>query len=249
MSTTETSVPVDRGTAPKVGEAAGQSPGGGHRRRLVTSYVAGGIVCVLAAVFLVGGGWALWKDRVDRDGDNFVTIGSNDLETETYAIVGDLRGDGPSWLWGSTVLGDVRVRATSASARPLFIGIAPEDAVDRYLDGAGYATVEGFDVSADTTHAGDAPPGRPSAAMDWAASTQGTGEQTLEWETRSGDWSVVLMNADAGADVAVHGDASAELPILPWLAGGLLLAGAALAVAGGWVLIRTVRREGGHDHG
>ena len=77
-----------------------------------------------AVVLLAGGGWALWKDRVDRDASGFVSIGTASLRTDTYAIVGDLHGDGPSWLWESGVLGDSRVRATSDVKEPLFIGIA-----------------------------------------------------------------------------------------------------------------------------
>ena len=46
------------------------------------------------------------------------------------------------------------------------------------------------------------------------------------------------MNADATSGVAIAGDVGAEFPALPWLAGGLLIAGAAVAagasaVAGG----------------
>ena len=207
------------------------------------SLVSGGILCVFAVVLVAGGGWALWKDRVDRDADGFVSIGSTDLRTETYAIVGDLRGDGPSWLWGSTVMGDERVRATSLSDRPLFIGIAPTDDVLRYLRGVGYATIDSFEVTAATTPAGGAPSGPPSRELIWAASTQAEGQQTLMWTPRSGDWSIVFMNADADAGVAVHGDASAELLILPWVAVGLLVAAGASDVIGGWLLVRGIGRQ------
>jgi hypothetical protein len=194
-------------------------------------------------VLLVGGGWALWKDRVDRDADGFVPIETTDLRTETYAIVGDLRGAGPSWLWGTTVMGDERVRATSLSDGALFIGIARTDDVLRYLQGVGYATIDSFEVTADTTHPGNAPSVPPSGESIWSASTQAEGEQTLLWTPRSGDWSIVFMNGDAAAGVAVHGDASAELPILPWVAVGLLVAAAASGVVGGWLLVRGIRRQ------
>ena len=234
-------VPVDDDGASELNAAPAPSHGGTARRR-VGSLVAGGILGVFAVVLLVGGGWALWKDRVDRDADGFVSIGSTDLRTEAYAIVGDFRGDGPSWLWGSTVMGDERVRATSLSDRSLFVGVAPTDDVLGYLGGAGYAAIDSFEVRADTTHAGGAPSGPPSAESMWAVSTQGEGQQTLLWTPRSGDWSIVLMNADADAGVAVHGDASAELPILPWVAVGLLVAAGTSGVIGGWLLVRGIRR-------
>ena len=184
----------------------------------------------------------MWKDRVDRDGSGFVSIGTTELRTERYAIVGDLRGDGPDWLYGSTLLGDARVRAASQAGQPLFIGIARKDDVFRYLQEAGYARIEGFEVRADTTHAGGAPSGPPSGESIWAPSTQGTGPQTLLWTPRAGDWSIVFMNADGSANVDVRGDASAEFPVLPWLAGGLLIIGGAAGLIAAWILVRAIRR-------
>lgn len=251
MSQTETSdgrtghpvnAPVQRSADSQQGKSIGTSPTGSQRRR-VLSLVAGSILCVVALVFLTGGGWALWKDRVDRDSTGFVSFGNTDLRTGQYAIVGDLKGDGPSWLYGSTVLGDTRVRAASRTGRPLFIGIARTDDLFRYLRGVGYATIDSFEVRADTTHPGGRPAGPPSPESIWAASTQGTGQQTLRWDSRAGDWSIVFMNADASAGVAVHGNAGAKLPILPWLALGLLVAAAALGLIGGWVLVRAIRRD------
>jgi hypothetical protein len=197
---------------------------------------------VVALVFLAGGGGAFWKDRVDRDGEGFVSFGTTELRTGQYAIVGDLRGDGPSWLYGSTVLGDARVLATSQSNQSLFIGIARKDDVFRYLRGSGYATIHSFEVSAKTTHPGGVPTGTPSDESIWVTSTHGTGQQMLLWSPRSGSWSIVFMNADASANVDVRGDASAKLPILPWLAGGLLILGGATGLVGAWVLVRAIRR-------
>jgi hypothetical protein len=210
-------------------------------KRRIASLLVGTIASLFAVVLLAGGGWALWKDRVDRDASGFVSIGTASLRADTYAIVGDLHGDGPSWLWESGVLGDSRVRATPDVKEPLFIGIARSDDLFRYLEGAGYATIDSFEVTADTTHAGGPPSGPPSRESIWATSTQGTGQQTLRWDSREGDWSIVFMNADAASGVAVDGDASAELPILPWVAGGLLLVGAASGFIGGWLLVSGAR--------
>jgi hypothetical protein len=217
--------------APVTAEASSS----GNRRS--ASLVARTIVCAFAAVFLAGGGWALWKDRVDRDASGFVSIGTASLRTETYAIVGDLHGDGPSWLWESGVLGESRVRATSDLQDPLFIGIARTDDLFRYLD----ATIDSFEVTADTTHAGGPPLGPPSRESIWVTSTQGSGPQMLRWDSREGDWSIVFMNADAASGVAIDGDASAELPILPWVAVSFLLVGAASGFIGGWQLVSGAR--------
>lgn len=228
------------GTTTSVGQSERRDAG----PRLATMTLVWALLTgLLTVALLVGGSWALWKDRVDRDAQGFVTLGTTDLRTETYAIVGDLRGDGPSWLYGATLLGEERVRATSSSQQPLFIGIALKDDVFRYLRGAGYATVDGFEVRPDTTHAGRAPSGPPPRQTIWAASTQGPGEQTLRWEPRSGDWSVVIMNADASANVDVHGDASIEAPLLPWLGGGLITVAVLLGLVGSLALARAIARN------
>ena len=80
------------------------------------------------------------------------------------------------------------------------------------------------------------PPGRERF---WSASARGTGDQTLEWDLRDGDWSVVVMNADGSPGVDVELDAGAKVPWLEeigWTAlggGALIAAGAALLLVAG----------------
>jgi hypothetical protein len=183
----------------------------------------------------------LWVDRVDRGSGGFVSIGTTRLNTPTFAIESPLTGDGPSWLYGSTVFGTGRVRATSQNAHPTFIGIARSSEVARYLDGTGYATIQHLASDELTTHQGRAPAVPPTRLSIWAASTHGPGEQVLRWKPRSGDWSIVLMNTDASPGVALRGDLGATVPLLPWVAAGLMLVGAVMAGAGGWVLVRATR--------
>lgn len=227
-------------------DVSGRPHRGGRYR--VASLVAGGLISVLAVVLVAGGGWALWVDRMDRDASGFLSIETaTNLRTDTYAIRAKLQGDGPQWLYGSTLWGTGRVRATSRNGQPIFLGIARTGDVSRYLAGAGYATIDHLDTNDVTAHAGSAPSTPPSDASVWAASTQGTGRQTLRWKPRDGDWSVVVMNADARAGVAVRGGVDAKLPWLPWVAIGLLTAAAASGLVGGWLLIRGIRK--GDDHG
>ena len=113
---------------------------------------------------LAGAGWALWVDRVDRDANGFVSTGPLHMSTQTYAIVGDLRGDGPAWLYGSTALGAARVRVSSQNDNSLFVGIARTSDVNRYLAGTGYATIDHFGTSTATTHPGQAPASDPPPA-------------------------------------------------------------------------------------
>jgi hypothetical protein len=211
------------------------------RRHPAASLIAGGIAAFVAFVFLGAGTWALWVDRVDRDARGFLSIGTTELATETYAIESPLTGDGPDWLYGSTVFGTGRVRATSQSATPLFIGIARTSDLARYLGGTGHATIAHLASDELTPHPGAAQSVVPAQLSIWAASTQGVGEQTLLWKPRGGDWSIVLMNSDASPGVALRGSLAAKAPLLPWLAGALLLVGAALACTGGFLIRRGMR--------
>ena len=204
-------------------------------------WVAAILVSALAALLLAGGGWALWLDRAERDAAGFHTVETTSLHTDTHALIGDLQGDGPHWLYGSTVLGTARARARSQTGQPLFVGIGRKSDVSRYLSGAGYAKIEHLDTGDVTTHAGGAPPAPPAQAVPWAKSTQGTGQQTIRWKPRDGDWTIVLMNADASAGVAVRGDVGATFPLLPWVALGFLVAGGVAALIGGWLVVRAIR--------
>lgn len=251
MSQTESSIrptasqgnPGDAATLPGSAPQL-RAPDAHTQRSRVPSLVTGSILCLLALSVLALGGWALWMDQIDRDGSGFITIGeTTELQTETHAIVSELRGDGPRWLYGSEILGDARVRATSQNEGQLFVGIAPTSDVHRYLDGAGYATIDHLETADLTTHPGGVLSDPPAQESIWAASMVGSGQQTLLWKPRGGDWSIVLMNADASSGVAIAGDVGAEFPALPWVAGGLLIAGVALAALGGWLLIRGIRGE------
>jgi len=204
----------------------------------IGSLIAGSILAVFAITFLIGGTWALWLDRVDRDSHGFVTIGNSTLTTPTYALEAPLTGDGPSWLYGSRVFGTGRVRATSESAQPLFVGIARTRDISRYLSGTGYGTIVHLASNEVTNHNGGAQSIPPSQVSIWAASTQGSGRQTLLWKPRDGNWSIVMMNADASAGVALRGSLAAKMPPLPWVAAVLLLLCIAIGGLAGWLIAR-----------
>jgi hypothetical protein len=222
-------------------EAAPRTTQAQHERRRGVAVATGALLGLLSLLLLAAGGWALWKDRADRDDAGFVTFGAAELHTGQYAIVGDLQGPGPDWFYGSSVLGDERIRATSQATQPLFLGIARKEDVLRYLGGAGYATIYSFDVRPDTTHPGAAPTDSPSSESIWAESRQGTGRQELRWTPRPGEWSVVFMNADGSSGVSVRGDAAATLPPTPWFAGAALAVGALAGVTGAWAVAHAIR--------
>lgn len=212
-----------------------------QRRRGLGALIGGGVLGVVAVGLLGIGVWGLAVDRFGRDSDGYLSISTTQLRTDTHALVGELQGDGPGWLYGSAILGDTRARATSLSGQPLFVGIARSADVSQYLAGAGYATIEHLATGEVTAHSGGAPSQAPAQLSIWAASKQGAGQQTLAWDSRSGDWRIVIMNADASAGVAVRGDAGAKAPLLLLVALLCIVVGGLGGVAAALLVRRGIR--------
>ena len=91
--------------------------------------------------------------------------------------------------------------------------------------------------------AGGPPQGPPTAQHFWAVSASGVGQQTVTWEVREGDWSVVLMNADGSPGVVADVDLGAKLSFLLWLAVGLLLGGGFVLVGSTALIVLAARRR------
>jgi hypothetical protein len=201
---------------------------------------------------LVGGGFLLWADRTQRE-DGYLTTPTERFATPTYALTRsrlEVDTDGSGWVLNDSWFGKIRIRGESADEKTLFIGIGPQADVAKYLATVSHANVEDVDFDPfRVTYlpiAGGAPQGPPTEQRFWAASASGVGTQTLTWKVRDGDWSVVLMNADASRGVAADLDLGAKLSFLIWVAIGLLLGGV-LVVAGSTALIvlaaRTPQRQ------
>ena len=201
--------------------------------------VAGAIVLVLGAIVVAAGGAALWQTGKSDGG--YISSGTHRFDTTSHAIVTEnfkVDSDVPRWLIART-----RIIASSAGGKPVFIGVARQRDVDTYLANVSRSQIRNIEYgsfSVDyTNRAGNASPARPASSSIWAASTSGTGDQQLTWRIRSGDWRVVLMNADGSsgvsADVKVGGTINHVLAVALGVTGAgllILLLGAAVVYAG-----------------
>jgi hypothetical protein len=85
---------------------------------------------------------------------------------------------------------------------------------------------------------GAAPATAPAEAVPWVAESSGRGTQDVVWSLKDGDWTVLVMNADGSAHVAVDVSAGAQFPAIGWAIaillslGGLLLILAAVFIVG-----------------
>src|SRR6266536_969423 len=209
------------------------------------------IVGLLALGLLAGGGLVLWADQTQRDSDGYFTSDAHHFASGTYAITRE--GAKLTGIPSGVDISDfarIRIRATSSTAKPIFVGIGRKAAVRAYLAGVPHSKLRKFDVDPFVAKYeridGTATPAPPASRKIWVATASGSGTATLTWDVHEGNWSAVLMNADASRGVNANVDFGADIHHLGWIAvalftvGGVLLAVAVLLVVLG---TRGLRRE------
>ncbi|TFC63675.1 DUF4389 domain-containing protein [Cryobacterium sp. TMT2-15-1] len=138
-------------------------------------------------------------------------------------------------------IGSLRLRAVSTSTADVFIGVAPQADVDRYLVGVNATELRDLNINPFQAVYHDTPgsraPEAPGAQDFWVSSAEGPGTQEIDWDLTSGSWAVVVMNEDASPGVSVALQAGIRLGFLAPLAVGLLLVGLLILLIG---LVLTV---------
>ena len=211
----------------------------------VIALVLASITTLASLAAIAAGGVGIALDQTQRDSSGYLMTSARSYSTNSYALVsGSYRGGTSNdWYVARDLVGNVRIRVSSV--RPLFIGIAPENAVNAYLAGVARAQGDRFDApSADfRSHPGGAPSSPPAAQTFWSASTVGRGQQSVTWTPQAGNWRVVVMNADGSAGVTGDVSVGARVPHLLTIAiaalgGGIML----LMLSGGAIYLATRRR-------
>lgn len=198
--------------------------------------VVGGFLAVVGLAVLVGGAGLLWVFSTQRNADGYFESPVAEMSTAGYAITStemDL-GALPTVTFGSGWLANVQVTATSRTDRPVFVGIGPSDEVDGYLAGVARSEVIDIDSRTDITYLtedGGSPESVPSGQGFWVESAEGPGPQSFDWDIERGDWTIVIMNADATPGVDLDVAAGVHSNWIPVLLGLLLFGGAFCVVA------------------
>jgi hypothetical protein len=130
----------------------------------------------------------------------------------------------------------------------VFLGVGPTGRVSKYLAGVAHDKLTHIDwMQGSVAYAhvdGTTLPSAPGKQSFWVARQQGSGAQTLEWELQPGDWTVVIMNADASAPVAANMRVAARFGILVPLVAGLVGIGVVvLGIASTLIIIGARRRR------
>ena len=198
-----------------------------------------GLLGLTLAGLATAASWAAVQQR----GGGFITAPTQRYAVSSYALtttdLNVLIDDGlPSAARPDATR--VMVRATPADpAKPVFVGIAPQAEVAAYLSDVEHSelinvTFAPFRATYRTIP-GSRTPEPPGRQTFWAVSAEGAGTQQVETALQSGNWAVVVMNADASPQVAADLTAGVRSALLGPIAAGLIvgtivLLGAAVAL-------------------
>jgi hypothetical protein len=138
----------------------------------------------------------------------------------------------------------IEASVTGDDGRPVFVGVGPTPAVAAYLEGVAHERVvrigPGGQLETDAVQGAPSPRRSPADVGFWVA--QGTGATAeLAWTVVSGDWSIVIMNADATEEVNTVGIYRLRVPLIGPFGVGLTVL-AAILLAGGGILTASGAR-------
>ena len=209
--------------------------------------IFGAFAALTALGLLAGGAGTLVLHAGRADGDGFLSSPSYRLSSDGYAVTtksDDLHAAPGEWTpWVGAP--DTRLTVTGGeSTQDLFIGIGPAADVSAYLDGVAHAEIADVGESAGDVEleavAGESTPALPGEQEFWVAHRQGSGTQTVTWNPTGGDWTAVIMNADAQRAVAVTAAGGIDAGVLTPIGWGLIVTGLiGLAVATAMILVAT----------
>jgi hypothetical protein len=209
--------------------------------RLV-AVMCGALLTTLGLGATATGGGIVAAHATLRDSEGYYRTATEPLQTSTAALVAEVNlatgATDADWVPDNPA-GTIRIDGRAPADEAIFVGIAPSASARAWLDGTSYERVTrmGFGPWETTTEkvTGTRAVTRPDGQTFWVASTAGRGQQTLTWNSRPGDWMIVITNADArpgvAADVAFGAKTGMLLPAgLGLGAVGLLLLGLGVVV-------------------
>jgi hypothetical protein len=205
--------------------------------------VAGSLIVLVAGTVVLAGAALAWAHATQRDGDGYFSTSSERLDTATPVITSDELDLGVSpgdtrWFDAGD-LATVRLDVEGVGESPAFVGVGPAGDVATYLDGVAQARIEDVEVHpfrVEYQFRDGADRADPPGDQDfWVA--QGTDGEPLVWDLESGDWVVVVMNADGSAGVSVDAAVAAKVDWLLPLGLGLLIGGFVGVVGGALLLV------------
>ena len=211
----------------------------------VFSLIFGGFILLLAIGLIIGGGTILWSQSALTDQAGYMITPLTRLNVASYAIVED-KIDIPmnsGWMMNPSTSNiiSLKISVTSNDQVPIFVGIAKQPQAQSYLNNVNIDKLVSYSWTSSSlndeapvyeTITGGAPSSLPTAQSFWVAKSSGAGTQSITWTPASGEYWVVVMNADGSKMVDVNAQVGARVTILRWVGWGLLIGGLLVALAG-----------------
>ena len=222
---------------------SGQSHWGAGR---VIAVIVGSVIVMGSLALALPAAGLLVVNSTSRDSAGFLVSPTRTFTSPAYALTSG-RLEITSGVSGTDVphalLGDAKVTAESAGAGPVFVGVARTADVRGYLQGVARSEVVSLtrDRTGYRTVGGGAPTVPPTASRIWLAQSEGTGVQSVTWPVSTGNWTVVVMNADGGRGVSADVAAGATVPAFGWVLAGLWGVAVVGLLLGILVLVVAVR--------
>jgi len=229
-------------------QSSGVTNGWGGRR--ILSLLSGCFIIFISLGMFAGGGVILWSQSVITADDGYVYTGQMRLSADSYAVVdNDIHPEVENG-WRPFTIKDVvsiKVKATSNNGKPVFIGVATKQSALTYFDGVNVdklvlgdsAPKWHFDYYLTLTYQslpGGSPQNPPTSQLFWTAQASGSGVQTLTWTPSTGDYWLVVMNADGSKVLDANVQIGARVSIFSW-AGLWMILGGIIFALGGVVII------------
>ncbi|MDQ4047033.1 MAG: DUF4389 domain-containing protein, partial [Actinomycetota bacterium] len=222
------------------------------RTSRIVMLVLGMLLALLGLGFVAAAAGTGWLHLQQRD-DGFFTSPTERFETGSNAItsltldvmVGQRLPD----FIPSDGAGTILVRGASVTpGKDIFLGVAPQQEVSRYLAGVRRSEITELDLRPFRVEYRDLPgartPADPGAQTFWTATATGPGSQELRCDLQPGNWVIVVMNADGSAPIAAHLQGGIRSDLLWPLFLGLLVAGVMLLAVGVPLIIAAARGLG-----
>jgi hypothetical protein len=208
-----------------------------------------GIIAVMTSIgLLIGGGVIMTLENAFKDQQGFYSTNKVEVAVKSAAVVSGPADFNMHGAWARPHnIATLKIEAVNLNPdKPVFIGIARTSAINSYLDGISYSETTDFSTDQDSllfhTYQGAASAPAPATQSFWAASTSGTGTQTLEWDITSGRYSVVLMNADGTSPIDADVSLGVKVPEVVKAVGvGLLVSGFIFLLGGGVMIFFGAR--------
>ena len=199
-----------------------------------------GALLGLGGAGMLSGGTGLAVASAGEGSDGYLTTQAETFAVDSYAITSPRLNMNANFNVPSGVGFDIATLRLQASAvqagQNVFIGIAPRADAERYLADVNVSQLREVQTNPFRVNyrevSGTQAPAAPANQTFWTESASGAGTQNIIWKPAAGDWSVVIMNADASAGVAVNLSAGVHTDLLGPIAVGFLVGGGLLFLLG-----------------